>query len=207
MDDCADLVKSATLVAMTATEAVDGITEGALYFPVWSTVPAPVDGFNDQVTDVFDALETALANCCVWPWKSEAVAGETVTPTGFKVMVDVAVFEVSAWLVAVTVTAVVAATVAGAVYSPEVLIDPVPVGLMVQFTVVYVVFVTAAVNCWVCPPPSVAVAGVTDTPTARIGLPVTLKVKLPLMRMISATIIMFPEAVPLPLKSKESLLR
>jgi hypothetical protein len=56
-------------------------------------------------------------------------------------------------LVAVTITVCAVATVAGAVYSPLLLIVPAPVaGLIVHATEVFVVFATAAVNCCVPPP-------------------------------------------------------
>jgi hypothetical protein len=66
---------------------------------------------------------------------------------GINVTVDEADTAVFAWLVALTVTVCCVEIVAGAVYRPDELIVPVPVGLMVQVTAVLVVLVTVAVNC------------------------------------------------------------
>jgi hypothetical protein len=52
----------------------------------------------------------------------------------------------SAWLVAVIVTAVLDATVVGAVYTPVLLIEP-NVPLLDHVTAVFVAPVTVAVNC------------------------------------------------------------
>jgi len=67
--------------------------------------------------------------------------------------------------VAITVTVCCVATVAGAVYRPELLIVPVPAGPIVHVTAVLLLFATVAVNCCVCPPFNVAVAGVMVTVT------------------------------------------
>jgi hypothetical protein len=56
---------------------------------------------------------------------------------------------VSAWLVAVTVTVCCEEMVDGAVYSPDVLMVPVPAGAIAQVTVVLLVLVTVAMNCCV----------------------------------------------------------
>jgi hypothetical protein len=59
---------------------------------------------------------TVAANCCVWPPYSVAAAGLTLTVTGgYSVAVAEPDFDVSAWLVAVTVTVCGEVTVAGAV--------------------------------------------------------------------------------------------
>ena len=81
------------------------------------------------------------------------MVGETLT-VGGGISVTVAEAEtlVLAWLVAVTLTVCCEVTLAGAVYKPEELIVPVPVGLIDQVTAVLVALVTVAVNCWVCPP-------------------------------------------------------
>jgi hypothetical protein len=55
----------------------------------------------------------------------------------------------AAWLVAVTVTVCVAEILAGALYNPAVLIEPVPAGLMDQVTAVLLTFLTLAENCCV----------------------------------------------------------
>src|SRR5207244_1250957 len=62
----------------------------------------------------------------------------------------VAYFEPSRTLAAVTVTACCAVTGEGAVYSPEALMLPI-CGLILQFTVVVIRFVTVAVNWRICP--------------------------------------------------------
>src|SRR5437867_375817 len=77
-----------------------------------------------------------------------------------------AVLVASAALVAVIVTGITLAIVAGALYRPELLIVPAPVaGDIDQVTPVFEVPWTVAVNCCVAPGPSVTVAGVKDTLT------------------------------------------
>lgn len=69
----------------------------------------------------------------------------------------------SAWLVAVMVTV---CDEAGAVYRPTVLIVPAPVaGALVHMAAVFLVLVTVAVNCCVCPPYNDALPGATVTRT------------------------------------------
>jgi hypothetical protein len=95
-----------------------------------------------------------------------AAVGVTLTNTGGdKVTVAVPLAELLAWLVAVTVTACDEAIVAGAVYTPVLLlIVPAPdVGLIVHVTAVLVVFRTVAEKVCDCPPYSVTAAGVTLT--------------------------------------------
>ena len=82
-------------------------------------------------------------------------------------MVEVADFVLSAELVAVTVTVVLVATVAGAVYKPAAVMDP-SLGLFTgampssaQVTVELGNPVTAALNCCVDPTPTKGSAGVT----------------------------------------------
>jgi len=55
--------------------------------------------------------------------------------------------------------------VAGAVYKPDVLIEPIPTGIVDHVTALLTVFVTIAVSCAVWPPFSVVVAGLTLTAT------------------------------------------
>lgn len=106
----------------------------------------------DQVTLPLAAPVTVALNCCVAPCPSVAAVGEMVTvPGGLRVMVAVAVFDVSAALVAVTVTVCCVATLAGAVYRPPLLMLPTPAGLIDQVTVVFADPVTVAVNCCVAP--------------------------------------------------------
>ena len=69
---------------------------------------------------------------------------------------------------ALTVTLVPEVT-AGAVKSPEVEMDP---ALADQVTAVFVEPLTAAVNCWVAPEETAAVAGEIETDTALGGLTV-----------------------------------
>ena len=109
---------------------------GAVYRPVASMVPTPEVGLSAQVTDVIVAFTTVAVNCWVWPPDSVGVAGLTVTVIGGEsVTVEVAVFVLSTWLVAVTVTVCGAAIAAGAAYNPEALMVPAPEdGLMVQVT-------------------------------------------------------------------------
>jgi hypothetical protein len=84
---------------------------------------------------------------------------------GFNVMVADEDTVVSARLVAVTVTVCAVAMVAGAVYRPEVLIEPTPTGLLDQVTALLAVLVTVAVSCAVWPLLSAVVAGLTLTAT------------------------------------------
>jgi hypothetical protein len=63
----ADLLESASLVALTVTVAGDGTVGGAVYSPVEEIVPQvdPLQPAPDavQVTAVFDAPVTEAANC------------------------------------------------------------------------------------------------------------------------------------------------
>ena len=77
-------------------------------------VPGAPEGV-DQVTFVLLAPVTVAVNGCVWPALSDALAGVTVTLTGFRVMVATPVVVLSAWLVAFTVTVCWVEIVAGAV--------------------------------------------------------------------------------------------
>jgi hypothetical protein len=56
-------------------------------------------------------------------------------------------------------------TVVGAVYRPALVMDPVPAGVMVQFTAIFAVPETDAVNCCVCPPVKVTLTGATEIAT------------------------------------------
>ncbi len=126
-------------------------------------VPMPL-GLNHQVTAVSLVFATVAVNCRVCPLLSVALAGLTFTDTeGVRVMLADADLVGSAWLVAVTVTVCGAAMVSGAVYNPEALIAPTPLGLNHQVTAVLLVLATVAVNCWGLPASSVALAGATLT--------------------------------------------
>jgi cellobiose-specific phosphotransferase system component IIC len=119
-----------------------------------------------QITAVLLVLVTVAVSCCVWPPYNVAADGLTLTAIGgSSVIAADADFVVFAWLVAVTVTVVALATLAGAVYRPVELTVPVPTGLILQVRAVLLVFVTVAVNCCVWPPYNVAVAGLTITAT------------------------------------------
>jgi hypothetical protein len=76
---------------------------GALYSPDAETVPTAGDKL--QITAVFAVPVTEAASCKVRPETTEAVAGNTVTPTGeafgFTVRVAEALLVLSAKLVAV----------------------------------------------------------------------------------------------------------
>jgi hypothetical protein len=149
------------------------MVEGAVYSPV--VLIEPTAGLIDHVTAVFVVPETAAVNCCVCDGPRAAVVGETDTVTtvgGTSVTVADALFAGSAWLVAVTVTVCCVVMLEGAVYSPVVLMEPTS-GLIDQVTAVFVVPVTAAVNCCVCDGPRLTVVGETDTVTTCGGSSVT----------------------------------
>jgi hypothetical protein len=118
--DLADLVGSATEVAVTVTTAGLGTDAGAVYRPldeiepqVAPEQPAPL---RAHVTAVFDEPVTVAANCCVFPVIISAAAGEMVTATGARI-VTVADADLvgSANEVAVTVTCAGLGTTPGAV--------------------------------------------------------------------------------------------
>ena len=110
-----------------------------------------------QVTPVFVVPVNVAANCLVWPPDSETVVGLMVvlteTAAVAMLMVALAVFVVSAALMAVTVTEPVG-TDDGAVYKPVVEIVPTvelpPVTpFTCQLAAVLVEPDTVALNCWV----------------------------------------------------------
>jgi hypothetical protein len=94
------------------------------------------------------------------------VAGLTLTVTAGSsvIVVDEDAF-VSARLVATTVTVCAVAMVAGAAYKPDVLIEPIPTGLIDHITALLAALVTVAVSCAVWPLFSAVVAGLTFTAT------------------------------------------
>ena len=127
-------------------------------------VPFAVPPTTVQFTLPLVVFATVAVNCCVSPAFTLAVAGLTLTVTaGFTVTVAAPETLVSAWDVAVTVTAPEGG-VEGAVYRPLLVIVPPPV--TVQVTAVFVVSATAAVNCCVRPALTATVAGLTVTVTA-----------------------------------------
>lgn len=111
----ADLVVSATLVALTVTVCCADTVAGAVYSPPLLTVPTPA-GLIDHVTAVLARSVTVAVNCCVPPCPNVTVVGDMVTvPGGFKVTVALADLVVSATLVTLTVTVCWLVNVAGAV--------------------------------------------------------------------------------------------
>jgi hypothetical protein len=168
----ADLVVSATLVALTVTIVCAVTVEGAVYSPAPEIDPAPT-GLIAQVTAVLLDPVTAAVNCKVWDTVRVAVSGVTVTATaGFNVTIATAILVVSATLVAVIVTIVWVATVAGELYNPPLVIVPAPLGLTVHVTAVLLEPVTLALNCNDCEATSVPVVGETETATG--GFKVTI---------------------------------
>ena len=108
-------VPSATLVAFTVIVCCAVMLAGAVYSPAVVMAPAP-PVFIDQVTAMLLAFATDAVNCCVCEAVKAAVAGVTLTATGGNsVIVAVADFVLSAWLVAVRVTNCCVVIVAGAV--------------------------------------------------------------------------------------------
>lgn len=75
----ADLVGSATLVAVMVTNFELSIVEGAVYSPFDKV---PVDGeLMDQVTAMFALPATVAVNCVVWEAARVAVSGLMLTLT------------------------------------------------------------------------------------------------------------------------------
>ena len=110
------LVPSATLVAVTVTVCKVVTVAGAEYSPVAVILPAPA-GLKLQFTAVLANPLTLAENCCDCPPPRLTVAGVKIMVIGggFKVIVAEADFDVSATLVAVTVTICCAVMVAGLV--------------------------------------------------------------------------------------------
>ena len=82
----ADLVLSATLVAVTVTVFGDGAVAGAVYKPLAEIVPhagpaqpAPV---TVHVTAVLELPVTVALNCCALPACTLGFSGEMLTATG-----------------------------------------------------------------------------------------------------------------------------
>lgn len=172
----ADFVVSAFEVAFTATSAGLGTTAGAVYKPLDVTVPqrAPLQPVPDtlQVTPLFGFPFTTAVNCCVCPATTWAVVGEIATTVGgTTVTIADADFDGSAFEVAVTVTCGGLGIVVGAVYCPleEIVPQALPVHeapIRLHLTLVSVEPVTVAVNCWLVPMTTCAVAGEILTTTA-----------------------------------------
>jgi hypothetical protein len=150
------LVGSAVLVARTVTLVIL-LTLGAVNLPPSVIDPALVD----QVTPVLLVPWTLAVNC--WPVPDVIVVedGDTATLTlepADTETVALAIFVVSAALVARTVT-VVAAVTLGAVKLPVLVIDP---ALADQLTPVLLVPWTLAENCCVAPDAILALVGETE---------------------------------------------
>lgn len=132
----------ALLVAVTVT-LVATLTVGAANRPLLETVPADAD----QVTAVLVVPCTLAVNCFVFPEVRDVLFGDTVMlmvePAGLMATAALAVFVVSAALVALTVTFVLLVTV-GAVNMPLLEIVP-PVEL--QVTALLLEPLTVALNC------------------------------------------------------------
>jgi hypothetical protein len=182
---------SALLLCKTALTVADVVTlsplpsdfvgtpEGATYNPVDDMNPTvwlpPATPLTCQVTEVFGDPLTEAVNCWLPKLGTVTVLGETLTPPEDVVLVTVTVadadFVVSACDIAVTVTGEALGTAEGAVYKPvlEMLpfVDP-PATLHV--TPVLDVPVTVAVNCCVCPTPTLAVVGEMETETPVVTL-------------------------------------
>jgi hypothetical protein len=124
----------------------------------------PVPAVTAQVTPALaPSAVTVAVNVWLAPPIRVVVVGLTETPMGVRVTVAVPVLVVSVLLVAVTV-AEVAVITAGAVYTPAEVMVPVEA---VHVTPAFAEsFVTVAVNVWLAPPISVAVAGLTETAIA-----------------------------------------
>jgi hypothetical protein len=121
-------------------------------------LPPPVTLLTCQVTLVFVVPVTVAPNCLVWPPDSETAVGLMVvlteTAAVAMLMVALAVFVVSAALMAVTVTEPPVGADDGAVYKPAVEIVPTvelpPVTpFTCQLAAVLVEPDTVALNCWV----------------------------------------------------------
>ena len=80
-----DRVGSSTLVAVTVTVFGVGRVSGAVNVPFAAIVPVvevpPATPLTDQVTLRFRPPVTMAVNACVWPRRTMAVAGITVTAT------------------------------------------------------------------------------------------------------------------------------
>jgi hypothetical protein len=127
----------------------------------------PTAGLIDHCTPVFVVPATLAVNCCVCPAVSELLAGVTDTATGSSVIDAVADLELSAMLVAFTLTICCAVTRPGAEYTPA--LETLPTaGETLQETEVFVVPVTVDVNCWVCDAFKEDALGVTATETEPV---------------------------------------
>ena len=110
----ADLVESATLVAVTVTVCALEMEAGAVKTPAAEMLPTA--GLSDQVTAVFEVFATVAVNACVCDGVRVTVPGVNATLTGGASDTLALAFLVeSATLVAVTVTVCALGIEAGAV--------------------------------------------------------------------------------------------
>ena len=107
--------------------------------------------FTEAAVDLHGSVGplTVAVKFRVPPAATVGLVGVRVTDTAVTVIVAVADFVPSATLVAVIMTLCPALIVAGAVYRPVLESAP-TAGLSDQVTLVLLVPVTVAVNCWVC---------------------------------------------------------
>jgi hypothetical protein len=168
-------VESTADMAVMVTVAGFGTVTGAVYTPDAEIIPTdelpPAIALTLQFTDVLELPVTAPVNIWVIPAVTFAIPGVTVTAMGAAtVTVAMADLVVSAEDMALMVTAAGEGTVEGAVYTPaEEIIPTVELPpftpLTLHVTVVFEVFVTAAVKVCMAPVCRVAVTGVTVTAT------------------------------------------
>ena len=125
-------------------------------------VPAMVPPVADQVTLAEVLLDTVAVNSCVPPAPIVTAAGETVTAIARTVTVAVALRAGSATLRAVTWYGPPSSGAANVMVAPAPVMVP-PVAD--QVTAGLVAWVTVAVNDWVSPAFTVALAGVIVTVT------------------------------------------
>jgi hypothetical protein len=132
-------------VAFTVTVWELPIEAGAVYRPAEEIVPTA--GLSDHVTALLEVPPTVAVYCWVWATARVAESGVNEMLTGgLSVTVALADLVGSAALVAVTVTVCGPLSAAGAEYRP--LLEIVPTaGITDHVTAVFVVPVTAAVNC------------------------------------------------------------
>jgi hypothetical protein len=131
-------------------------------------VRVPTGGFKDQVTPVLEFPLTVAVKLALWPPSSAAVLGDKLRLTAAgcvasRVTAAVAVLVGSATLEAVSVTVRRLETVAGAVYTPFMMVPT--AGLSDQATAVLPVPVTEALNVAEAPAPSDAETGPIVTAT------------------------------------------
>ena len=105
------LVGSATLDTVNVTVCRLGTVAGAVYSPL---TMVPTAGTSDQVSAVLLVPVTEALKVVAAPALSDTEAGPRVTAIGVRDTVALAVFVVSAALVAVTVTTCLLAIIAGA---------------------------------------------------------------------------------------------